>query len=118
MAVAGRLGDTRGAEETSLDRQARHRGGRLRGLAAAGLLLATLPALAQERRYEDAVPEGVPPGFHPVDVGEEVGQIEARERRELEQQGAVDMDYRYATPERWIRARYGGATWNLYEPFN
>jgi hypothetical protein len=53
-----------------------------------------------------------------VDVGREVAEIEMRERRKIEQDAAVDMDYRYATPERRIRARYGGATWNLYDPYH
>jgi hypothetical protein len=83
------------------------------------VLAAPLATSARAQRvHEDAVPQGVPPGFEPVDVSREVEEIQARKVRELERQAEVDMDYRYASPERYIRTRYGGATWNLYEPFH
>ena len=73
--------------------------------------------LFASRAFEDAVPS-VPPGFEPVDVSVEVEQIRARKARELEQQVGTEMYWRRVTPERRMRARYGAATWNMYEPFH
>ena len=75
-------------------------------------------AVQGQQRYEDASPSGIPPGFEPVDVSEDMQRIENRRQREMEQQVDRDIHYRYATPERRIRARYGGATWNMYDPFH
>lgn len=70
-----------------------------------------------EAAHTDAVPSARPPGFEPVDVQEEVEAIRAKELRELERQVDADAYYRNITAEQRIRARYGGATWNLYEPY-
>ncbi len=67
-------------------------------------------------QHSDAVPGALPPGYEVMDVSEEMEQIRSREVRELEQQVDVDARYRTITPEARIRARYGSATWNLYEP--
>ena len=66
--------------------------------------------------HSDAVPGALPPGYEVLDVSEEMEEIRRRDVRELEQQADVDARYRRVTPEARIRARYGSATWNLYEP--
>jgi hypothetical protein len=73
---------------------------------------------AEDARHGDAVPGGVPPGYEAAEVDEEVAEVRARRVRELERQVDTEMYYRTATPERSLRARYGGATWNLYEPYD
>ena len=82
----------------------------------------TLPVAAgsiqAEKRYRDATPEGIPPGFEPVDVSSDMEVIRRREQRQIEREAEIDINARYVTPERRIRARYGGATWNLYDPFH
>lgn len=89
-----------------------------RWLCSGAFALAVVdPAIAQEQQHRDAVPQAVPEGYEPVDVSEEVRQIEQRQHRELELQADRDVSGRYETPERRLRARYGGATWNLYEPY-
>jgi hypothetical protein len=71
---------------------------------------------AEDARHSDAVP-GVPPGYQAAEVDEEVAEIRAQRVRELERQVDAERYYRTASPERSLRARYGGATWNLYEPY-
>jgi hypothetical protein len=94
-------------------------GGRLAVLLLASALAApVLTGLSPEQeRHEDAVPSGAPPGFEPVDVEEEVSEIRRREVRKMEEQVDADIHYRRVTAEQRIRARYGSATWNLYEPY-
>jgi hypothetical protein len=70
------------------------------------------------QRYEDGTPSGIPPGFEPVDISEDMHQIEVRKQREMYNSIDRELDMRYVTPERRIRARYGGATWNMYDPFH
>ena len=87
------------------------------------LCLALAPGLEAagvrgEQRYEDATPSGIPPGFEPVDVSEDMPRIEERRRREMQRDVDREFEGRHVTPERRIRARYGGATWNLYDPFH
>lgn len=89
------------------------------GALALGLALPiAVPAVQGQQTYQDGAPRGVPPGFEPVDVSSDMERIESRRQREIQQDAAVDMDYRYATPERRMRARYGGSTWNMYDPFH
>jgi hypothetical protein len=95
------------------------------GLRALGLALVLAAALTGgagavqgQQRYEDGAPSGIPPGFEPVDVSDDMHQIEARKQREMYNDVDRDLDWKYATPERRIRARYGGATWNMYDPFH
>lgn len=99
----------------------RRRRSALRASAAAlaGLLLLGISAedSPQGQQHTDAVPSGRQPGFEPVDVSEEIEEIRSRELRQLEQQVEADVYYRNVTPERRLRARYGSATWNLYEPY-
>ena len=75
-------------------------------------------AVRGQPRYEDGSPSSIPPGFEPVDISEDMRQIESRKQREMYRDVDMDLNYRYATPERRIRARYGGATWNMYDPFH
>jgi len=82
-----------------------------------GLALCGAGPLEARPQARDAVPDGVPPGFEPVDVREEVDEIEREQVRKLEEQVDIEMHYQSASPERMLRARYGGATWNLYEPY-
>jgi hypothetical protein len=86
------------------------------GLAA--LLLLGITAEQQQPGHSDAVPTGRRPGFEPMDISEEMEQVRTRRARELERQADADTYYRRATPERRMRARYGGPTWNLYEPWH
>jgi hypothetical protein len=72
----------------------------------------------QQQQHRDAAPSGLPPGFEPVDVEEGVAEAQARETRELEQQVDAETDYRRLTAEPALRARYGSATWSLYEPYH
>jgi hypothetical protein len=93
----------------------------IRVLAAAllGLGLTAVAAAVQgQQRYEDGSPSGIPPGFEPVDISGDMEQIDNRRQREMDQQVDREMYQRYDTPERRIRARYGGATWNMYDPFH
>ena len=76
-------------------------------LAALALTLGLASAVGASQgqaRYEDAKPSGVPPGFEPVDVSEDMREIEARKQREMYNSVDRDLDMRYATPERRIRA--------------
>lgn len=70
-----------------------------------------------KRGHEDAVPSGIPPGFEPVDVQEEVAEIRRRKVEKMARQVDADIHYRRVTSEQRIRARYGGPTWNLYGPY-
>ena len=63
-------------------------------------------------------PLAAPPGFEPVDISEDMHEIEVRKQREMYNSVDRELDMRYVTPERRIRARYGGATWNMYDPFH
>jgi len=81
-------------------------------------LAAMAGAVQGQPRYEDGTPSGVPPGFEPVDISEDMHRIESRRNREIQRDAQRDLDYRHVTPERRIRARYGGATWNMYDPFH
>lgn len=86
-------------------------------LASAFLALALLLGISPgKKRHEDAVPSGAPPGFEPVDVSEDVAKIQRRNNRAMADQVNADAHYRRVTAEDRIRARYGSATWNLYEP--
>ncbi len=97
------------------------------GTSAARLLAAALASLfllgiqageSPRGQHEDAVPSGRLPGFEPVDIAEEMEQIQRRKQRELEQQVDADRHYRTVSSEPRLRARYGSATWNLYEPYH
>ena len=96
------------------------------GLATAGgVLSAWLPGVAkvagatdEQPRYRDAAPTGIPEGFEPVDISEEMHQVESQRTQEMYRDVDRGMRARYDTPERRIRARYGGATWNMYDPFH
>jgi len=93
----------------------------VRALATALLVLALAAgagASQGQQQYEDGTPSGIPPGFEPVDISEDMHQIEVRKQREMYNSVDRDLDMRYVTPERRIRARYGGATWNMYDPFH
>ncbi|MDJ0852425.1 MAG: hypothetical protein QNK04_28980 [Myxococcota bacterium] len=96
------------------------RGGRRLLLLPSALL--ALPLLLgigpSDRRHQDAVPSGAPPGFEPIDVSGEVAQIQRRNTRAMERQVDADIHYRRVTAEHRIRARYGAATWNLYDPLH
>ena len=113
MAPQLRIGDTPGMARRAHSRDRR----RLAGLGTAAAL-AWAGAAGAQSRHEDARPPERPPGFEPVDVEQEVQERQAERRQELESQAEVDMRYRYASPERDLRARYGSATWNLYEPYH
>ena len=94
-------------------------GGRFLAGAILTFGLATgVGAVQEESRYRDAAPSGVPEGFEPVDISEEMHNVEVRRQREMERDVERGMRARYDTPERRIRARYGGATWNMYDPFH
>jgi hypothetical protein len=99
----------------------RSRGSAVRGslAALAGLLLLGISAEDTPRgeAHTDAVPSGREPGFEPVDVSKEMEEIRRRDARRMEEQVKADVYYRNVTPERRLRARYGSATWNLYEPY-
>lgn len=93
------------------------------GGAAARLLAAALGSLLllgiqaeDSPQHDDAVPSGRRPGFEPVDISEEMEEIQQRQEREMEQQVDADRHYRTMSSEPRLRARYGAATWNLYEP--
>ena len=88
-------------------------------LPIAFLALAVLLGISPgDKRHEDAVPSGAPPGFEPVDVSQEVSEIQRRNNRAMARQVDADAHYRRVTSEDRIRARYGSATWNLYEPMH
>ncbi len=88
-------------------------------LASAFLALALLPGISPgQKRHQDAVPSGAPPGFEPVDVSQEVSEIRRRNNRAMARQVDADAHYRRVTSEDRIRARYGSATWNLYDPLH
>jgi hypothetical protein len=93
----------------------------IRGLATLAVafgLAAGSDASQGQQQYEDGTPSGIPPGFEPVDISEDMHEIEVRKQREMYNSVDRDLDMRYVTPERRIRARYGGATWNMYDPFH
>lgn len=98
--------------------RARRRLARRSATWAAVVVWAAGAAWAQEPRYEDARPPSAPPGFEPVDVREEVQQQQREQARELLEQAEIDRYYRTLTPETRIRARYGSATWDLYDPYH
>ena len=96
-----------------------------KGRRPAPLLLSAILALTVllgispgEKRHQDAVPSGAPPGFEPVDVSAEVSEIRRRNAREMQRQVDADAYYRRVTAEDRIRARYGSPTWNLYDPLH
>jgi hypothetical protein len=86
----------------------------LAALAAACVLALTSAALAQTQ-HEDAQPPRYPPGFEPVDVTEEVRERQQQEAEKMERDVDFSTRARYTAPEQRLRARYGSATWNLYE---
>ena len=97
------------------------------GGSATRLLLAALTSLLllgiqagepPRGQHDDAVPSGRRPGFEPMDISEEMEEIQRRQERELEQQVDADRHYRTVSSEPRLRARYGSATWNLYEPYH
>jgi hypothetical protein len=100
-----------------------HRRARIAAALAALLCVPALAGISPGEKpprggHQDAAPSGRPPGFEPVDVEEEVAEVRARETRALEQQVDIESDYRQMTAEPWLRARYGSATWSLYEPYH
>jgi hypothetical protein len=95
--------------------QARGRTRRVPGLAAAAAVVLAGAAFAQTQ-HEDAQPPRYPPGFEPVDVTEEVQERQRQEQEQLARDVDFATEARYTAPERRLRARYGSATWNLYDP--
>jgi len=91
---------------------------RLLALAVAALLLLGIAGEDGRETHTDAVPTTRPPGFEPVDISEEMEQVRARRTREMQRQVDADIHYRTISSEPRLRARYGGATWNLYEPYH
>jgi hypothetical protein len=87
----------------------------LAGFAAAASVALTGAAFAQTQ-HEDAQPPRYPPGFEPVDVTEEVRERQQREAERMARDVDFETQARYTAPERRLRARYGSATWNLYDP--
>ena len=87
-------------------------------VALAAVFLLGISGGETQGRHSDAVPTGRRPGFEPIDISEEMEQVRTRRARELERQVDADTYYRRATPERRMRARYGGATWNLYDAWH
>jgi hypothetical protein len=87
----------------------------LAGLAAVAALALAGAAFAQAQ-HEDAQPPRYPPGFEPVDVTEEVRERQQQDAEKMERDVDFATRARYTAPEQRLRARYGSATWNLYEP--
>lgn len=87
-------------------------------IALAAVFLLGIAGGETQGGHSDAVPTGRRPGFEPMDISEEMEQVRTQRARELESQVDADAYYRRVTPERRMRARYGGATWNLYEPWH
>jgi hypothetical protein len=94
--------------------QARGRSRRLGVLT--GLAVALAGAAFAQAQHEDARPPRFPPGFEAVDVTEEVRERQQEEAERLERDVDFSTRARYTAPERRLRARYGSATWNLYDP--
>ena len=88
---------------------------RLLAAALMSLLLLGIQPGESRPKHDDAVPSGRRPGFEPMDISEEMEQIQRREERELERQVDADRHYRTISSEPRMRARYGSATWNLYD---
>ena len=88
---------------------------RLAGLAAA-VALALAGAAGAQTQHQDALPPKYPPGYEPVDVEAEVREKQAEDRQKLQSDVDFEMRARTTAPEARLRARYGSATWNLYEP--
>ena len=96
------------------------------GGSAALLLLLLLAAFAltgvspNERAprgaARDAVPTGRPEGMQVMDISADMERVRSRRMREMRQQVDADNHYRHVTAETRMRARYGAATWNMYEP--
>ena len=100
---------------------ARHAAGsvaRRLAVALAAVFLLGISGGETQGRHSDAIPTGRRPGFEPMDISEEMEQVRTRRAQELERQVDADAYYRRVTPERRMRARYGAATWNLYEPWH
>jgi hypothetical protein len=100
----------------------RSRGSAIRGSLAALAALLLLGISAEDtprggESHTDAVPSARKPGFEPVDVSAEMEEIRSRDLRRMQEQVDAEAYYRHTTPERRLRARYGSATWNLYEPY-
>ena len=104
----------RGAQARSRARRLATRAA-LAGLAAAGALAWAGAALGQAQ-HEDAQPPRYPPGFEPVDVTQEVRERQRQDAERMQRDVDFATEARYTAPERRLRAQYGSATWNLYDP--
>ena len=102
----------------STARQAAGSAARRFAVALAAVFLLGISGGETQGRHSDAIPTGRRPGFEPMDISEEMEQVRSRRVQEMERQVDADAYYRRGTPERRMRARYGAATWNLYEPWH
>ena len=103
----------RGAEARGRSRRLATRTA-LAGLAAAAAVALADAAFAQTQ-HEDAQPPRYPPGFEPVDVTEEVRERQQQEAEKMERDVDFSTRARYTSAEQRLRARYGSATWNLFD---